>query len=275
MKAFRKADHARLLNFLQSHEASSIFAIGNLLGRGIPTQVWLAHDANQIAGYMGLTTSGNLLLQWPGGDWAKAVKTLTGQALTGILGPADQCQALIQALGISDGDIRKSDVQPGFSLDLTALRMPTLQDLRLTPITPSDADLVLAWRIAYLQEVLHSPLALAEAEASTDVAKMLARNSHRLLWRAKTPVAMAGFNTDLGAVAQIGGVYTPAKLRGQGFARQALARLLREAQGRGLERAVLFAASETAARAYVSLGFQPSHSYSMTFFAKPQTISCP
>lgn len=275
MKAFCNADHGGVLTFLQTHEASSMFAIGNLLGRGIPTQVWLAQDASQITGYIGLTTSGNLLVQWPGGDWDKAAKTLRGQRLAGVLGPADQCQALIQALGIADVEMRKSQVEPGFSLDLAALKMPSLQDVRLAPITSSDADLVLAWRIAYLQEVMHSPLAMATAEATGDVEKMLASNSHRLLWRAKTPVAMAGFNIDLGVVAQIGGVYTPPTLRGQGFARQVLALMLLKAQGRGLERAVLFAASETAARAYVSLGFQPSHSYSMTFFAKPQNISCP
>jgi predicted GNAT family acetyltransferase len=57
-------------------------------------------------------------------------------------------------------------------------------------------------------------------------------------------------------VVQVGGVYTPPALRGKGHARLALALHLAEARGKGVGRAILYAFSEPAARAYRAIGFQ-------------------
>ncbi|MFN3954519.1 MAG: GNAT family N-acetyltransferase [Pararhodobacter sp.] len=100
--------------------------------------------------------------------------------------------------------------------------------------------------------------------------------SHRLLRRAGQIVALTGFNADLGDAVQVGGVYCPPALRGRGLARLAVALHLAEARARGATRAVLFAASAPAVRAYRALGFQPADEITLVLFASPQRVpSCP
>ena len=84
------------------------------------------------------------------------------------------------------------------------------------------------------------------------------------------PVAMTGFNARLPEVVQIGGVYTPPELRGNGYAKLAVALHLIEARTAGATRAVLFAASESAARAYIAIGFQPAGQFSLLLFTNPK-----
>ena len=81
---------------------------------------------------------------------------------------------------------------------------------------------------------------------------------------------MTGFNAELPTIVQIGGVYTPPPLRGQGFARHAVALHLDEARRRGVGRATLFSASESAARAYSAIGFEPIGHYTLCHFDGPQ-----
>jgi predicted GNAT family acetyltransferase len=72
---------------------------------------------------------------------------------------------------------------------------------------------------------------------------------------------------------QVGGIYTPPALRGRGLARAAVALHLAEARNTGVSRAVLFAASPAAARAYTAIGFQPNGSFALVLFAAPVTIA--
>ena len=71
-------------------------------------------------------------------------------------------------------------------------------------------------------------------------------------------------------------VYTPPALRGRGHAKAAVALHLAEARDAGVGRAVLFAASEAAARAYLGIGFQPSLEFALVLLTDPATVPpCP
>jgi predicted GNAT family acetyltransferase len=52
---------------------------------------------------------------------------------------------------------------------------------------------------------------------------------------------------------QLGGIYTPPQLRGQGCARRLVAGMIRQS---GAERAVLFTKDAAARRAYLAVGFE-------------------
>ena len=86
---------------------------------------------------------------------------------------------------------------------------------------------------------------------------------------------MTGFNMVLDEAVQVGGVYTPPDRRGKGYARRVVGGHLLEARARGAKQAVLFAASEAAAAAYLAIGFQPVGAYALVMFDVPQVVSIP
>lgn len=89
---------------------------------------------------------------------------------------------------------------------------------------------------------------------------------------ARQPVAMSAFNAVLPEIVQIGGVFVPRRLRNRGYARLAVAQHMVEARARGVQRAVLFAASEAAVRAYRAIGFQPAAAISLVLFDGAQRL---
>ena len=275
LRRFREGDRPALEAFLRRHVETSMFTLSNLLGSGLPTQVWIAEDAGQVVGYLGRTESGNLMPQWPGGDWAQAAPLLAGQGVAGVLGPADQCEPLLAALGLAQRPRMKSAVEPGFSLRLDDLVLPDCRGLRLTVAGASDAALLTGWRAQYNAEILGMEAEPAVVQASSDVARMTARGTHRLLWQRDSPVAMAGINAEIPGAVQVGAVFTPPALRRQGLARRVVGMMLAGLRADGVETALLFAASDQAARAYLALGFRPGHSFGLHLFARPEDISWP
>ena len=114
---------------------------------------------------------------------------------------------------------------------------------------------------------------LRPAKAAEDVRAWLNADSHRVLLHHGQPVGMTGFNVRLPGIVQIGGVYTPPDLRNRGYARTAVALHLAEVRTKGTTRAVLFAATPAAARAYRAIGFQPNGSFALVLFTAPATIA--
>jgi predicted GNAT family acetyltransferase len=85
-------------------------------------------------------------------------------------------------------------------------------------------------------------------------------------------VAGTGFNARLPGIVQVGGVWVPPPLRRQGLARGAVALHLLEARTEGVGRAILFSASDHAARAYRSLGFREIGRFTLLLFREPQEV---
>jgi GNAT superfamily N-acetyltransferase len=208
-----------------------------------------------------------------GVDLAPLRRTLAGLSVEGALGSAGTVRPLLTALGLSTAPARKDEDEPAFALDLADLRLPQVNGADLIPAAEAHRPLLLSWRSAYHRETLGTPEAEAEALARADIGRMIDRGNHRLLVIGDEPVALTGFNAALPDIVQVGGVYTPPDLRGRGHARLAVALHLAEARAAGVARAVLFAASPAAARAYHSIGFQPNGSFALVLFAAPATIS--
>lgn len=284
MTPLAPAERPALEAFLRDHLAGSMFPLSNLAGRGRAMQVWCRQENARITGMLGLTEDGMLLPQWPATDpaegWLQAGATvqalLQGRDLAGIVGPAPQAEALRHALGLQAAPCKLNAIEPGFTLDLARLIMPPNEGCALVLPGAEQTALLIDWRAAYAQEVLGEPAATARQSAEETVAQWLRAGSHRLLQRAGQFVALTGFNADLGDAVQVGGVYCPPELRRQGLARRAVALHLAEARAHGARRAVLFAASTTAARAYRALGFQPAGEIALVLFATAQKVQpCP
>ena len=70
-------------------------------------------------------------------------------------------------------------------------------------------------------------------------------------------VSSTAFNAETAEYVQVGGVYTPPKLRSRGYARAIVAQSLLDARAAGAKRGVLFTGRDnsSAQRAYEALGF--------------------
>jgi GNAT superfamily N-acetyltransferase len=266
------ADFPKVLGFLAQHEATSMFPLTNLMGRGPATESWVI-GAGEITGYLGLTSTGVLMPQAPGVDWHLARGPLAGREVTGLTGAPEQAQALQAALGLDAAEMRMNQIEPGFSLDLADLILPDCEGLRLAPIFPDDLSFAVPWRAGSLVETMGFPPEIAPQAARHQMIAYQAAGRHRILWRGAEPLAMAGVNASIPEVVQVGAVYTPPELRGQGYARRAVALLLDEARHNGIKRALLFTASDHAARAYRAIGFAQSHGFALIMLASPQRIA--
>jgi predicted GNAT family acetyltransferase len=140
----------------------------------------------------------------------------------------------------------------------------------LHPLTAAPRDLLIAWRAQYQMETLEAPEEEAQGRAEREIAAYVASDSHRVLFKDGLPVSMTGFNAQLPEIVQIGGVYTPPEHRSRGFARVALAMHLMEASIDGVTTAVLSAANEAAARAYVAIGFERTGSFAIAIYEDMQ-----
>lgn len=255
---------------LSNIAATGLLVLSGELPRGQPhaMRLWVADDA----AVLGLTADGTLVAQCPGGAPDGLRAAFAGALIGTILAPNHQVPRLVEALGLTDAPLRHAEEEPGFRLDLADLILPDVDGLHSRPLADADRPLLHDWRAAYLTEVFSVPPAEAAVKAREDVAGWIAKGSHRLLRRASVPVALSGFNASLPQAVQVGGVYTPPALRGQGLARRAVAMHLAEARGKDVLRACLFAANEAASRAYTAIGFRPSGTMGIAQFDGPQRI---
>lgn len=266
-------DEAALTAFLSGHLETSMFLLGNLQAQGLApsdhphaTTYVLQEQDGRISAVLGLSNSGFLMCQAPGLTPALAhrlLAPLAGRETQGMTGEADQVAVVLAALSARP---RLNRIEPLFALDLN--RLPgTAWPIRLP--TPDDVALLTDWFTGYLAETDSG----TPAEAAIRAQAAVKDSPVRLIERAGRPVAMAAINAAAGDVVQVGGVYTPPPLRGQGLAGQAVAALLAEARGKGAARAILFAASEAAAKAYVRIGFQRIGSYRVALWPTPCRIA--
>lgn len=272
MREATPADRPAIEATLRARMATSLFPLSNLLTHGMAgghpraMRFWLGpRDA-----VLGLTGAGVAMPQVPPERMGAAARALSGHPLAGIIGEAAQVAALRSALGLDGAATTLDSVEPHFALDLHDLRIPDTARLSLRPLSAAPRDLVTRWREGYGRETLgwgdDVPV-----QAEADVAAQLAAGRHRALFRGADPVAVTGFNAQVDDVVQVGGVWTPRDLRNRGFARAAVALHLVEAQEAGAARAILFAASGAAARAYRALGFQRVGDFALLLFAAPVT----
>jgi RimJ/RimL family protein N-acetyltransferase len=270
---------ARIDLFLCAHIETSMFLLSNLRDHGPcggahknAMRFWMVEQGGDLIGVFALSTIGGVLMQLPGfNGWDRIADTLRPYDITGIIGEADQCRALINAAGLGQEPSNLDTKEKLYTLGLRDLILPPGETL-LAPLDDATQDIAIQWRMGYHIETLGTPADEAPAMAQSDITAYRDRGSHRVLMDSDTPVAFTGFNAMLDHVVQIGGVYTPPDLRGQGHARRAVALHLQEARDRGATRAILFAANQAAERAYEAIGFHPIGNYNLTLFRGPVRI---
>ncbi len=271
------ADIPALTAFLGAHIETSMFLMGNLAAHGVDdpahphgTRFFLRDDATGITAVLGQTNGGYLLCQMPGltrqaaQDWAGVVQG----RIIGMTGHADQVAAFLTALPLTPADFRLNRVDPQYALDLTALP-ETPVTTRMA--TPNDIPLLTAWYAAYMAETGTAPPGDIDVVARDRALRAVGSPDLRLLIDGG-PVAMAGINAAAGDAVQVGGVFVPPDLRGAGRAGQVVTGLLAARRETGARRAILFAASVTAARAYVRIGFARIGDYRIALLTAPVTL---
>lgn len=265
-----QADRPEIVAFLASNAPFAMFPLNNLTkfgmagGSDLAVTCWLARDGGQITDVMTVCDNGMALPFLPSGDYAATLRAMADGDVIGIIGPRDHVRGL-RAAGFAGVPCTLDRDEPHFLLELDQMVIPDGPgDLR--PLGDAPRDVMLAWISAYEVEGLNTPADQAAARAATALATYLRRDSHRVLMADGVPLAMTGFNAQLADIVQVGGVYTPPDLRGQGHARRAVALHLAQAAGQGVTRATLFAGSPAAACAYQAIGFRRIGEWTMLFF---------
>jgi GNAT superfamily N-acetyltransferase len=275
------ADRALVEAVLSRRIDMAMFPLANLKAHGLQggrfpsdhthaSRFWLLGEGGLIALSVGGMLMPHLIEDC---DLSPLPAALAGLRVDGALGSASTVRPLLSALGLTGLPARKDEDEPAFALDLAHLRIPDATGNALVTATQAHRPALVLWRAAYHRETLGTPAGEATSLAATDVDRMIDRGNHRLLMQGGQPVALTGFNAVLPDIVQVGGVYTPPALRGRGLARLAVALHLSEARAAGVTKAVLFAASPAAVRAYRAVGFQPNGSFALVLLAAPVTIS--
>ncbi|WP_282076877.1 GNAT family N-acetyltransferase [Epibacterium ulvae] len=271
-----QGDLSWIQDFLMQHAQSSMFLLSNLKTHGLGSdapralRVWIQEGIH--SGVFAITNEGMVMPQASHAneaEWRAAAGLVAGGTIIGVLAEAHQARQFLKYASLGHHPCEVNRDEPGFALDLNDLDVPNVDGLELRPLAQAPRSLIVKWRRDYNVEILGAPQAEAGTRAEAEVSGFLARETHWALYRGANPVSMCGINAQAGPVVQIGGVYTPPDLRSQGLARCAVALMLRHLHHEGVQRAVLFAASDAAAKAYTSLGFQRNGSYALVVFASP------
>ena len=271
----QQQDVPAIERFLLDHVQCSMFALANLreFGLNAPApramSIWMLGDP--LRGVFGITNEGMILPQCPDvsdADLAAAAVLIHDRRIMGLAGEASQARRFLRQAGWQDRAAHLNRDEPSFALDLRDLIVPQADGARLVPLSDGDRSLLIHWREAYHLESLGTDPGMARAAAQKDIDGYIQRDSHRLLMVDDQPVSMTGFNATLPEIVQIGGVFTPPALRGRAYARTAVALHLAEARDAGVRKAVLFAASIAAVRAYVAIGFAPAGTFSLVLFSE-------
>ncbi|MCK0126354.1 GNAT family N-acetyltransferase [Gelidibacter sp. F2691] len=273
-------DEPAIEAFLAGHAETSMFLRSNLLKFGLfnrehgnATEYWLTGEG-WIDGVFGMSNAGFVMSQAPDAGqshWDALAAKVTGRQLVGITGEAHQVEAAKRALGVTGSDWALESPEPLYRLPLSDLLIPNTPGTIRAPIE-ADRDLIFTWTRAYSAELhMSSPERLdEEAKGRTD--RALATGDVRILEIGGQPVAMTAINARLPEMIQIGGVYTPPELRGNGYARRVVALHLAQERNKGVATAILFASGPAACRAYEAIGFQCIGSYALAILKDPITV---
>jgi hypothetical protein len=273
-------DRAALEAILTARIDGAMFPLTNLRAHGLrrggfasdhprASRFWVIDGQGVVA----LTQGGMVQALLPGGcDLSLLPAALAKLTLRGAAGPAASIRPVLRALDLDTKAARLDEDEPGFALDLADLKTPGSANAHLVIAAAVPRDLLIAWRAAATVETQGMSPAEAPDQAASDVDGWLACDSHRVLLHEGQPVAMTGFNARLPEIVQVGGVYTPPDLRNRGHARTAVALHLAEASAAGATRAVLFAATPAAVRAYLAIGFQRAADFALVLFRDPVTL---
>ncbi len=266
--------------FLREHSDTSMFLRANARKAGLVyageryQATYLgAFVGDRLVGVVAHAWNGILLVQAPDEVEvvARACVAASGRRVTGFSGPLTQVRRAREALGLAEAAATLDADEALYALDLAELIVPAaLVDGRVVcrPPRPEEISVLHAWRHAYSLETLGAEDSeVGRRRAAEDIDAQVADG---VVWVAVAdgaPVSLATFNAALPDIVQLGGIYTPPRLRGQGHARAAVAGSLQAARERGATRAVLFTNNPHAERSYRAIGFRRTGEFGLILLA--------
>lgn len=276
-------DIPALVAFLERHIETSMFLLGNLEAHGLDnaehphgTSYFLRETGDGITGVFGATNGGYLMCQLPGIGKTEAqtyAHLLKGYTLRGMTGDDAQVSTILNALPLGQDSWHIDLVQPLYALDLADLGQT---DDRIRKPDAGDRAVLEAWLDHYLRDTGVMPEAGIVDEVAVRAGAAVQSPSLRLLLDAAgTPIAMSDLNARAGHAVQIGGVFVPRDRRGQGLGGRVVAAQLAELRAQEITRAILFAASPDAAKAYEKIGFRRIGDYRIAMLKAPTRLGDP
>ncbi|MCT4558149.1 MAG: GNAT family N-acetyltransferase [Pelagimonas sp.] len=271
-------DAPAIAAFLEAHIETSMFLLGNLVAHGTDnrdhphgTSYFLRETGEGINGVFGCTNGGFLMCQLPGLTPTEAqtyAHLLKGYTFQGMTGQSEQVKTILDALPIDPNMWSCNRAEPLYTLDVSLILD---QKVDLRPSTEAEIPMLVTWFEQYFQET-----AGPQDNGLERALRAVQTGQHRILWEGDTPVAMTGLNARYKGTVQIGSVFVPTELRGQGRAGQAILAHLHELHhSDGVAQAILFAASDKAAKAYERIGFAYRGEYQVAVLARPQMLDTP
>lgn len=261
-------DAAEITAFLTPVSEYAMFPLNNLARYGMEgghpnaITIWTARQDGKITDVLAQNEAGMVMPYLPSHDYHKAAKVLRGREVSGMVGVKDWVRGLERATGLQGQRALDAD-EAHFLLNIADLTVPPGPG-RIVPLAEAPEQVIRAWMLDYQLTALCTPSDQAPQRVDSSYATYISLNSHVVLMDGNQPLAMTGFNAQLPDIVQVGGVYTPPALRGQGHARRAVALHLAQSSA---ARATLFSASEIAARAYRAIGFRQIGDWTLLLLA--------
>jgi GNAT superfamily N-acetyltransferase len=277
IEPLRPGNEAELDAFLAQHADSAMFLRGNLrvsglVDRGEPMQATYvaARQGGSIVAVAASCWNGRVLVEGEPhacAEAARAAVATSGRPVAGMSGPWTQVVAARAALGLADRRARLDSRERLYALSLAALRVPPARPGEgCRRVEAGDVPELARWRAEFEVEALGAERSAAHEQAT--VASFRPAASQWVYTVDERRVATCLFNAELPDSVQVGGVFTPAELRGKGYARAVVAGSLAEARAAGVKRATLFTPQDNPAahRAYEAIGFAAIGEYALILF---------
>jgi uncharacterized protein len=180
---------------------------------------WLARHAGRVVGAALRTPPYNLILARPTLPAAlAALASSVSDELPGVVGAVPESEEFAELWAANAGARARTNMRQGvYSLEQVEPPPATPGSPRLA--TAADRELVLAWWIAFGEEVLHEGGPGRENAAPMVDHRLSAPGTGIMLWEDEgQPVSLAGWGGRTPNGIRVGPVYTPPELRGRGYA---------------------------------------------------------
>jgi uncharacterized protein len=180
---------------------------------------WLARHAGRVVGAALRTPPYNLILARPALPAAlAALASSVSDELPGVVGAEPESEEFAELWATQTGARAHVNMRQGvYSLEQVEPPPPTSGSPRVA--TADDRELVLAWWIAFGDEVLHEGGPGRENAAPMVDHRLSSPGTGILLWEDEgEPVSLAGWGGRTPNGIRVGPVYTPPELRGRGYA---------------------------------------------------------
>lgn len=263
-------DVPQVQGFLAGLSEYVMFPLNNLVRFGLDGNTPLAprmwrNDGGQITDILSVTKAGMVMPYLPSEGFAAAAACLTGRDLIGVIGPKPSAVGIQDALGMTDVAMALDADEAHFSMQLADLVVPD-GPTRIVPADERHRAILTEWMVDYNLSLLGAEPDEARKSAPERLTQDMAEGRRVVLLDGETPVATTAFNAALPEIVQVGGVYAPPALRGQGHARRAVGLHLAQAKAAGTKRATLFANDPSAIAAYSAVGFKRFGDWKLTLF---------